>query len=1273
MKFENFLMKSSFLGVAYCKTTEGKQGMPTGFKVLDCNGTFEKITGLKKSHLLGNRFKKNDSGSPSWVNDWIDAFGDDAWNGREKELEQYFVSEKKWVKVHIYSSDMSCFTVALMEVSQQKKKKEELNNFFEMSLDLHCITDLDGHLLKINSAWTEILGYNEQELLGKVFLDFVHSDDMEITKNAMNSLRAGKQVQSFVNRYQTKFGSYRFIEWRSRPEGNRIYAVARDITIRKEKEEVMVRERELLRTILDHSPDSIYVKDSKARKVIANPVDCYYSGVEEEEELLGKTDFDLYPEEVAEEFFKDDQNVLKLGHTVKNREEKIIGPNGESGWLLTTKIPLRDGKGNITGLLGIGRDITNRRHAETERQNFLERIEQLGEHLPGFIYQFLLRPDGSSCLPLASKGIEKVFGVSAEDVKSDAGPVFDVLNPNDLQSVSESIQHSADNISHWRESFRVNLPSGETIWVEGSATPQKLDNGSILWHGYIQDITEQKKVEIELNKLSVAVEQSPTSIMITNQDGVTEYVNPKFVEMTGYTFDEVVGEKPSLLKSGKQSDEFYKKLWETISSGKSWRGDLLNRKKNGDLFWESASITPIIDTQGNITHYLGVKEDITERKSAEKQLSSSKKLIEESEKKYRAIFEKGLVSILVADDNGKYLSANEAACNLLGYSAEEIEGMSINDIKTTDELGADNSYKDFIRTGGDSGEFEFITKSGDHKVAFYKATRVKKDFNISMLVDITDQKEIEKKLMKAKQHAEEASKAKSQFLAKMSHELRTPLNGVIGFTDILSETSLTAVQKQYVESANVSGRNLLRIINDILDLSKVEAGMMELDIVRTDIYELIANSVDIVKLSAGRKKLELLLYIDPALPRNIFVDPVRLSQILSNLLSNAIKFTEDGEVELQVIYRPANSERGSVHFSIRDTGIGITSEQKKKLFKAFSQADSSMTRKFGGTGLGLTISQRIAEMMGGRIEFESTPGSGSRFFFELELEVEPGEPQEEIELAMKRCLIADDNERSRAILSLLLNGLGLDFVECESGQEAIKILESDPEGFDVLICDNDMPGMSGRETVKMIREKLNIPFERLRAVLLLTSSDEIEARGDSLHPEDVCCMNKPVKPEKLFRCLSGKPAAAEMSEMAGPITATHRQSNEKTKILVAEDVPMNMQLISALLRSVMPRADILKAEDGNYALELYKKQKPDMVLMDVQMPIMDGLEATREIRKLERQTGNHTMIVALTAAAMKEDRQKCLDAGMDAVITKPIDPGKLKDILTEAMAMKENL
>jgi len=521
----------------------------------------------------------------------------------------------------------------------------------------------------------------------------------------------------------------------------------------------------------------------------------------------------------------------------------------------------------------------------------------------------------------------------------------------------------------------------------------------------------------------------------------------------------------------------------------------------------------------------------------------------------------------------------------------------------------------------------------------------------------------ESELRNAKTIAEQANKAKSEFLANMSHEIRTPLNGVIGFTELLQSTPLTAVQFQYVKNANASGRNLLGIINDILDFSKIEAGMMELEIIRTDIIELLNQSADIIKFSADKKKLELLLDIAPNTPRYAYTDAVRLKQILANLLGNAVKFTEKGEIELKVSYENTEQNYGKFTFSVRDSGIGITEAQRAKLFKVFSQADSSVTRKYGGTGLGLVISQMIANKLNSKIEIDSEPGVGTTFSFEVETRIEYAEQPEALAMkAIRRCLVLDDNKHNRIILEHTLAYWGLQSVCVENGKSAIDTLRTD-SNFDVFICDYHLPEMDGIQTIQHIREQLQLTADQLPIILLHSSSDDAELHKKCEEYQVQFLLTNPVKSEELYNYLSNIKALAQQILNSETASDDMNNATKPIKILVAEDVAMNMLLVKFLLTNLIPNITILEAENGIEAIAKWKNESPDLILMDMQMPEMDGIDATIEIRKLENNLEKPIPIIALTAGALQEEREKCLAAGMNAFLTKPIDKDKLLETL----------
>jgi len=442
---------------------------------------------------------------------------------------------------------------------------------------------------------------------------------------------------------------------------------------------------------------------------------------------------------------------------------------------------------------------------------------------------------------------------------------------------------------------------------------------------------------------------------------------------------------------------------------------------------------------------------------------------------------------------------------------------------------------------------------------------------------------------------------------------------------------------------------------------------MELDIIKTDVIELVELASDIIKYHASQKGIELLLNVPVDIPRFVMADSIRLKQILVNLLSNAIKFTESGEVELKITFDKLDETTGKFCFSVRDTGIGINEEQQKKLFKAFTQADSSTTRKFGGTGLGLTISNMLAEKMGSKINISSEPGVGSTFFFTIETEFEVGEKLEPGSLVgVNRILVIDDNDNNRMILEHTFNNWGIEFVGSDNGLSALKLIEKS-KPFDVIIVDYHMPYLNGIDTIKMIRQQINPSPEKNPVILLHSSSDNIGIYEECKKLGVRFNLTKPIKSQELLqylRSIHTQPTETVKDTEHTMLGIAPELANDFSPvILVAEDVYLNMILVTTIIRQMIPNVTILEAKNGKEAFEIAINKKPALILMDVQMPEMSGIEAAIEIRNYEKGKDRQTPIVALTAGAIKGEKEKCLEAGMNDFLTKPIDQDALLKIL----------
>lgn len=535
----------------------------------------------------------------------------------------------------------------------------------------------------------------------------------------------------------------------------------------------------------------------------------------------------------------------------------------------------------------------------------------------------------------------------------------------------------------------------------------------------------------------------------------------------------------------------------------------------------------------------------------------------------------------------------------------------------------------------------------------------------NILADSLIKVETEIELIRSKELAVAASVAKSNFLSNMSHEIRTPLNGVIGFTELLRTTPLNKLQSEYLENAITSANSLLGVISDILDFSKIESGKMELESVKTDIIQLFENSSDIIKIMASRKGLELLLNIQPDIPRFAYIDPIRTKQILVNLLSNAVKFTHTGEIELSLSFESITKKEGVFKVSVRDTGIGIKDSDRHKLFKAFSQADTSTTRRYGGTGLGLIISNSLARQMGGSIEFKSEYGKGTIFSFEIISSYEHGHEADRKSIKnLKSVLFIDDNANNRSIMQHTFNYWKIEFTGVESGTDALMLLHSS-YNYDLIIVDYHMPDMDGLETIKKIRQLLSKSIENQPIIMLHSSSDDLMLHEKAKELNVKYLLTKPVKKDELYYYLNSLSGVDNIDLMPTQKLTTETDELKVVNIaeitvLVAEDTQMNMLVIRNMLKSLLPKVKILEACNGVEAINEMKNHKPDLVLMDVQMPELGGLEATRQIRKLKN--GISVPIIALTAGVSKEERELCFKSGMDDFLSKPIERNELQRI-----------
>ncbi len=642
-----------------------------------------------------------------------------------------------------------------------------------------------------------------------------------------------------------------------------------------------------------------------------------------------------------------------------------------------------------------------------------------------------------------------------------------------------------------------------------------------------------------------------------------------------------------------------------------------------------------------------------------------------SEQMYRSIFENAIEGIFQTTPTGQYINVNPALAKMYGYDSPEdlVEGLTHID----NQLYVDPSRRaDFVKLMREHGivrsfESEIYCKdksiiwiSENARAVLDKSGKLQ--YYEGMVEDITERKRLETALQAAKIAAEAANRMKSEFLANMSHEIRTPMNGVIGMTDLLLMTEMTPEQRDFANTVRISGEALLTVINDILDFSKIEAGKLDLEIIDFNLREAIDSTLDLLAAQAHSKGLELAAFIRPEVPVHLCGDPGRLRQIVNNLVGNAVKFTSEGEV-IVTVSRVKETDRNVIlRFEVRDTGIGLNDETKARLFQAFSQADGSTTRKYGGTGLGLVISKRLVELMNGQIGVESVLGKGTTFSFTVEFEKQPEniKPSSPHDLANLHLLIVDDNATNREILTHYAQAWKMPNNCAENGEMALKMLRNaaSTNPYDLAILDMQMPQMDGLMLAHAIKKDPTIAATRL--VMLTSLGNHLDGAAMKAAGIEACVL-KPVKQARLFdRLAQVMTGHLPMKAVKASTPEPQKPESSSVRILLAEDNSINQMVALGLLQKLGYTADT--AINGVEVIAALEQKTYDIILMDCQMPELDGYETTQRIRAGKKHLSMR--IIAMTANALRGESERCLAVGMDDYLSKPVRLETLRTMLT---------
>jgi PAS domain S-box-containing protein len=1065
-----------------------------------------------------------------------------------------------------------------VDLTERKQMEEDLNRFFALSIDMLCIAGFDGYFKRLNPAWEKTLGWTNETMLAKPYMEFVHPEDREATLAAARKIvDAGGEVVLFENRYLCKDGSYKWLVWNAAPLAGQqmIYAVAHDITERKQAEQTLRESETRYRQIVENANDVIYRADVYGRFTYANPVALRIIGYPETE-LMGKHYLDIVRPDYRRETERFYVKQLRTRTLNTYYEFPVITKDGQEIWLGQNVQLVRE-KDRIVGVQSVARDITERRRME--------------------------------------------------------------------------------------EALR-----------ESQALYQSL------------------------------VETLPVHIYCKDRDGKFTFGNKRWCERKGRPIEDIVGKTDFDFHPKELAEKYTRDDQRVLETGTVLEAVEEQYALSGEKVYIHILKAPIVNDRGEIVGTQGMYWDVTERRRAEEALRAS-------EERRRLIVESAYDAFIAMDADGLIIDWNPQAESTFGWSREEVLGRSLAEtiIPPQHREMHRRGLERFLTTGKGHMTNQRIETTALHRAGHEFPVELtitpirwgERYIFSSFVHDITVRKQAEEELRKAKEAAEAANRAKSDFLANVSHEIRTPMNGIIGMTELTLDTQLTPDQREYLNMVRESADSLLDIINALLDFSKIEAGKLDLEPIEFLLRDSLGDTVRTLALRAHAKGLELVCHVLSDVPDALVGDPGRLRQIVVNLVGNAIKFTEKGEVVVRAavegnestsqwgnesvnllthelidpltheLVDPLTSSEVCLHFSVHDTGIGIPAEKQRLIFEAFTQADSSTTRKYGGTGLGLTISSQLVHMMRGRIWVESAEGQGSVFHFTARFGLQQGVaqsfPPEPLNLQDLPVLVVDDNATNCRILGEILTNWRMKPTVVESGASALAAMEEAQkagEPFALVLLDVNMPEMDGFAVIERIRQNAELDGA---TIMMLSSADR---SGDAARCRALGAtyLMKPIKQSDLLDAvLTALGAASGRARLVGkvvPLADRPTPITRRLHVLLAEDHPVNQRLVTFMLEK--RGHQVVVVGNGREALEALERQPFDVVLMDVHMPEMDGFAATAAIREKEKTTGDRVPIIAMTAMVMKGDRERCLAVGMDGYVSKPLQAQELLDVVESA-------
>ncbi|MBF0382911.1 MAG: PAS domain S-box protein, partial [Magnetococcales bacterium] len=1174
-------------------------------------------------------------------------------------------------------------------VDERTKELRKLVQSVEQSPLCVVITDKNGVIEYVNPTFTKITGYSSQEAMGQnpSILQSGETAKEQYSDMWQSILHGGVWQSEILNRRKdgsTYWGSISIAPVSNEDgEVTHFVAMTADVTQAKHAEEDLKASMERFQVLFEAAVDPNLIFED-GRFVACNKAAVRLLGFDSKEELLLCSPIDISPElqpdgsnsavrakELIADAFAKGWRRFDWTHRKKNGEELPVEVN-----LNTIQL---DGR---PALMVVLHDLTERVKAEQSKRDSEEKIRRSQEKLNALfealpIGVVMFSQEGE--ILEANAITEDVLGVSKDEHKMRGLQEgnWQIIRPDGSQMPVD--EYPASRVIAG-EGILLNIemgvyrPQGDLVWISVSAAPLSKEAGGGAAIAF-ENITGRKAMEEEIKRNNFL---SDIALELTNSGyWHVDYREPDYYYQSERAA-KMLGEEAK--KDGRYhlQDEWFSRLVEadvaaSEVTAEHYQGAIDGKYKNydsiypykrpedGKIIWLHAAGKIVRDADNNIQYMYGVYQDITEQKAAEKQIKESEERFREGERRLQEMLASAPIAVGIVNAQRKLVFGNQRI--------SEISSLKVGD--PVDPIYANTEQRDsalaIMQRDGVARDVEMVINGPDGEIREVLATFMHTVYqgesaNLGWMYDISLQKAAEKELAKARTIAEEANRAKSDFLANMSHEIRTPMNAIIGMSYLALQTELSNKQRNYIEKVNRSAESLLGIINDILDFSKIEAGKLDMEMIDFHLEDVLDNLSNLVGLKAEDKGVELLFATEPGIPTALIGDPLRLGQILVNLGNNAVKFTDQGEIVLSTKVKDSSDGSALFHFSVRDTGIGMTEEQCGKLFQSFSQADSSTSRKYGGTGLGLTISKRLTQLMEGDIWVESEPGRGSTFQFTARLGVQSNPKPRMLvnreELTGLRVLVVDDNAAAREILSTMAVSFGMEVVVENDGQSALnEIAEASAKEipYDIVLMDWKMPGMDGVTCMQQLQSETH---KAPPAVIMVTAYGRDEAMQVAANRGVVIesILAKPVTTSSLLDAIS-EVLGLGMVRVDGALR--HSQENMVAMkalmgahVLLVEDNEINQELALELLANGGITAKT--AENGQIALDILNSGEVfDGVLMDVQMPIMDGYTAASKIRQ-QKQFAD-LPVIAMTANVMSSDLEKAQEAGMNDHIGKPIN------------------